>query len=1034
MLKKSLLHLVVFIAFAVFLNPLNAANISSKAITANWLSASSWVGNVVPTQNDIAIIVSGGNITINGNISVGSVTVNSGGTLNAGSSVISLYDDWLINGTFNRGTSTVKFSGNGSQSINGSSVIRFENIINNNTNGGAGMGVTANSINTFVYGNFEQNGVFNRNSTSFPNVKITFAGTTVVSGVTSLILHNVDILAGATLNGATGIAGGSFDMYFTGHWNNLGTFVPGTGTVNVQYASTYTTQNITPGGSPFYNLKINKNVIVDPQNNIVVQNNFSILIGTWTAGAFNLNVGGDFSNAGTFTAGTGKVMLDGTLNQKITTGGSNLYNFTINKSSGNTYQGSNVKVTNNLSLTSGILYTYDTITTLYEMFVSNNNTGTSITGGTSSNFIVGNLKRAVVAGLANYVFPIGVLNTSPSKYRPVIYNQTLSGGATWVNMVADTFANAYTADWFVAITTSSGTPTGDITMNYNLGSDFSLPVPECILSIIQGQAAPASNFNNVLPTTTPGAGANNGTITSPIPATLNPFGFIVGEPIPVSTGTTICSGTSATLTANFPHGNTHFNWYDSPVGGTLLLLNDPMLITPNLVTNTTYYVEYYDSLTMCASTRVPVLVAVTSAFISTFTLQDSICRGENTMIIFSGTVSSTATYYWDFDGGILVSGSGPSNQMVYWNTPGFKNITLTINANPCSSSLTMNTVNVMPTPTPAVITATAYAICEGDSVTITASGSVGGQCVYSFYDTISGGTTIGTTPLLVRPQKTTTYYLEVVNEHGCMSSFIRDSITITVNPAPGLSNVYVEGGVVICYGASTPLYVVLDSGTTASIYWWDSQTGGNFVSNNDSITTPVLYTDTTYWVEAVNIHGCYNTGGRIPVKVTIEPLPVETLQTDMESNTVYIGQQMIVTASPSNFSIYQFYINNQLVQSDSSNTFSSYAFHNGDVVTVSALTDIHCQGPVSDPLTVKVIPIANAFTPDGDGINDVFLKGLDLIVMNRWGQELFRGTEGWDGTYKGSKVSPGTYFYILKIAGPDKTPITKTGPITVIGD
>ncbi len=1037
-ISKKLFHLfglIILIVFGFCINTLNAATINSKSITANWLTASAWVGGVVPTQSDVAVIVAGANFTINGNISVGSVQVNSGGTLNAGAATINLYDNWLINGTFNRGTSTVVFSGNASQSINGSTAIKFQNIINNNANGGAGMGVTANNTNTTIYGNFEQNGVFNRNSTGFPNVKVTFAGTTIISGTTSLILHNIDILAGATLNGATGISGGSFDMYFTGHWNNLGTFVPGTGTVIVQYVSSYATQNITPGGSPFYNFKINKAVNVAPQNNIVVQNNFTILQGTWVAGALNLNVGGDFSNAGTFTAGTGKVIFDGTAAQKITTGGSSLHDFTINKATGSTFQGSNVKVTNNLSLTSGILYTYDTISTIYEMYVSNNNSGTSITGGTSTEFVVGNLKRKVVAGLDTYVFPIGVLNTSPAIYRPVTYNQTTSGGAAWVNMVADTFSSVTTAKWFVGISTDTLTPTGTITLPYDLTTDFPAVFPECILSIIQGQAVPASNFNYVLTTTTPAAGGSAGSISAAIPTNLNPFGFIIGEPLPVSTGTTICSGTSATLMVNFPNGRTHFNWYDSITAGNLLVLNNPMLVTPNLTANTTYYVEYYDSITMCASTRVPVTIAVTSAFISTFSLPDSICRGENTLITFSGTVSTTATYYWDFDGGILISGSGPSNQVVYWNDPGFKNVTLTINASPCNSSLTLNTVNVMVAPTPAVITSNAYAICAGDSVILSATGSVGGDSVtYTFYDSITGGNIVGTPPLTVIPSKTTTYYLEVMNEHGCKSGPVRDSITITVYPAPNLQSPYVEGGVIICYGTSTSIHVFVDSLPTANIYWWDSQTGGTFISSNDSIFTPVLYRDTVFWVEAISIHGCTNQGGRFPVNVIVEQLPFEVLQTNLEYNTVYVGQQMIVTANPANYSIYQFYLNNQLVQADSNNTYSSYSFHNGDVIKVSAISNLQCQGPISDSLKIKVIPIANAFTPNGDGINDVFLKGIDLIVMNRWGQELYRGTEGWDGTYKGTKASPGTYYFIIKITGPDKTPITQTGPITVVDE
>lgn len=71
----------------------------------------------------------------------------------------------------------------------------------------------------------------------------------------------------------------------------------------------------------------------------------------------------------------------------------------------------------------------------------------------------------------------------------------------------------------------------------------------------------------------------------------------------------------------------------------------------------------------------------------------------------------------------------------------------------------------------------------------------------------------------------------------------------------------------------------------------------------------------------------------------------------------------------------------------------------------------------SDSIKVEVISYLsenkiNAFTPDGDGINDRFKKGYAIKVFNRWGKLLFEGSNGWDGTFKGKPVVPGTYYYI----------------------
>lgn len=79
-------------------------------------------------------------------------------------------------------------------------------------------------------------------------------------------------------------------------------------------------------------------------------------------------------------------------------------------------------------------------------------------------------------------------------------------------------------------------------------------------------------------------------------------------------------------------------------------------------------------------------------------------------------------------------------------------------------------------------------------------------------------------------------------------------------------------------------------------------------------------------------------------------------------------------------------------------------------VTVSGITGENLNqywGLVSKTI------IPNAFTPDGDFVNDVFAKGYEMKIVNRWGQELYSGKDGWDGNYKNEKVSAGTYYYII---------------------
>ncbi len=86
--------------------------------------------------------------------------------------------------------------------------------------------------------------------------------------------------------------------------------------------------------------------------------------------------------------------------------------------------------------------------------------------------------------------------------------------------------------------------------------------------------------------------------------------------------------------------------------------------------------------------------------------------------------------------------------------------------------------------------------------------------------------------------------------------------------------------------------------------------------------------------------------------------------------------------------------------------------------------------------------VPNAFTPNGDGLNDVFkaiplydyVKDFVLQIYNRWGQQIFesRGsTNGWDGTYQGKPMQQGTYVYRI-LYRDFQTKETKTVQGTVV--
>lgn len=87
-------------------------------------------------------------------------------------------------------------------------------------------------------------------------------------------------------------------------------------------------------------------------------------------------------------------------------------------------------------------------------------------------------------------------------------------------------------------------------------------------------------------------------------------------------------------------------------------------------------------------------------------------------------------------------------------------------------------------------------------------------------------------------------------------------------------------------------------------------------------------------------------------------------------------------------------------------------------------------GPMRVTISESKLEMPNAFSPNGDGINDIY-KAKDgyqsiiefhAYIFNRWGQKLYEWDDpagGWDGKYNGKDVKQGVYFVLVKAKGAD---------------
>lgn len=195
-------------------------------------------------------------------------------------------------------------------------------------------------------------------------------------------------------------------------------------------------------------------------------------------------------------------------------------------------------------------------------------------------------------------------------------------------------------------------------------------------------------------------------------------------------------------------------------------------------------------------------------------------------------------------------------------------------------------------------------------------------------------------------------------------------------------------------------------------------------------------------ITAINTKGCVDT---IPVFVP-QPLPILVTVVPDTINLPLGGSQAVqVIVTNATNPAYNWSPAMGLSCIDCPNPVVT-AYASGDyVISVSVQNGgATCYGTATLQVNVgrhSHMYAPNAFTPNGDGNNDVFelygedIKTISLRVFNRWGEKVYETTNslaGWDGTYKGVVQSTGVYTYEATVTYLDNSQETKNGTITLI--
>ena len=127
---------------------------------------------------------------------------------------------------------------------------------------------------------------------------------------------------------------------------------------------------------------------------------------------------------------------------------------------------------------------------------------------------------------------------------------------------------------------------------------------------------------------------------------------------------------------------------------------------------------------------------------------------------------------------------------------------------------------------------------------------------------------------------------------------------------------------------------------------------------------------------------------------------------------------------------------------ESSMKFENQGAYNIMMIAHDTILGHICNDTIIKTIDVEGYDVFNVFTPNNDGVNDVFhfdewmLSGIYVEIFNRWGEKIFDWNDvnsGWNGEgYNGRNVEEGVYFYRLEATGEDGAHFEENGSVTLL--
>ncbi len=412
-------------------------------------------------------------------------------------------------------------------------------------------------------------------------------------------------------------------------------------------------------------------------------------------------------------------------------------------------------------------------------------------------------------------------------------------------------------------------------------------------------------------------------------------------------------------------------------------------------------------------------------------VNQSLCNNSNTAgINFSGTVPGTSFTWVNTNPSIGLAANGNGNIAI------FKAINKTALA--VTASITVMPVasvcpglpkvfDIIVHPTPDVDAAGDGVVCLGKTIQLNATGAL--QYTWSPANYLNCTNCSSPT---ASPADSIVYTVTGTNAAGCMGY---DSVLLNVIKPFAIT---VSPNDTLCYGESSRIRAF-----NASSYLWSPPAG----LNRTNIADPTVKTGitTTYRVIGFDNHQCFTDTGF--VTIVVGPKPAVNIGPD---RTLTAGTTLTLNAITQGGPIISWLWSPAAELSCNNCISPSTTVRNNAFYTVTVTNTFGCIATdtvfINSLCKSAEVFIPNAFTPDGDGLNDVLMvRGRGVTVksfriFNRWGELVFERENfypneakfGWDGKVRGVPATPDVFVYTAEVYCDNNVLITYKGNTTIL--